>query len=76
MYQGNKCGTPCSVILGNLLYGAHRIPLRDYCNHTELNNMLTEIIKRLIVLINRLIKLTNRLTVLFNRLIELFDMLG
>ena len=62
MYQGNKCGTPCSVILGNLLKGAHRSPFRDYCNHNELNDMLIEFIKRLIVLINRLI--------------ELFDMLG
>ena len=69
MYQGNNCGTPCSVILGNLLKGAHRIPLRDYCNYIELNNMLIELIERLILLINRLI-------VLFNRLIQLFDMLG
>ena len=61
MYQGNKCGTPCSVILGNLLKRAHRSPLRDYCNHIELNN--------------RLIELIERLTVLINRLIELFDML-
>ena len=61
MYQGNKCGTPCSVILGNPLKRAHRSPLRDYCNHIELNN--------------RLIELIERLTVLINRLIELFDML-
>ena len=64
MYQGNKCGTSCSVILGNLK-GTHRIPLRDYCNCIELNNMLIELIKRLIVLINGLIKLM----VLFNRFI-------
>ena len=75
IYQGSKCGTPCSVILGNLK-GAHGILLRGYCNHIELNNVLIEFIKRLIVIINRLIKFINRFIMPFDKLTELFNRLS
>ena len=33
----NKCGTPCSVVLGNLhILWKHRFPPRNLCNHIEL----------------------------------------
>ena len=35
-YLSNRVGEECSVALGILIYGAHRIPLRGYCNLTEL----------------------------------------
>ena len=72
-YQGNKCGTPCSVILGNLLKGAHRSPLRDYCNHIELSVMLIEFIKRLAELFDMLGEFITALFI--NGLIELIDRL-
>ena len=72
IYRGNNFWIPCSVILGNVLTGAHIIRLRDYCNNIELNNMLIVFNKRLIVLNNWLGKLISRLIVRFNRCIELF----
>ena len=34
--QSNSVGEECSVVLGILLLRAHRIPLTDLCNPTEL----------------------------------------
>ena len=70
--RGNNFGIPCSVILGNVLTGAHVIRLRDYCNNIELNDMLIVFNKRLIVLNNWLGKLISRFIMRFNRCIELF----
>ena len=38
-WMGIKCGTLCSVVLGNLHLWNHRFPLRDFCNHFESNKL-------------------------------------